>query len=161
MSMRRAWLGRVVVLATAVGGLGLVAPTGPSASCVGPQIAVGGPGALPGPGPRTADQDGTPVVLRPGDDVTVSGRWFFRGCHDTGASTGCSAPDRPPPEKPSRGVRLVLVQGSRSWVLGTADAGGARSSYRARWEVTVPNDVGTGPALLRAKTAEASVSVLG
>jgi hypothetical protein len=144
----------VVVLATAVAGLGLVAPAGTSASCVGPQIVVGRDAF-----PRPAHAD--VAVLRPGADVRVTGHWFFRGCHDTSASTGCSAPADPSPEKSSRDVRLVLVQGNRSWVLGTADAGGPGSSYRVRWDVTVPADVGTGPAVLRAKTAEASVSVLG
>jgi hypothetical protein len=158
--VHRAWLSRFLVLVTAVCGLGLVAPAAPSASCVGSQIVVGGPGALPRPGLRPAGGDGLPVVLRSGDDLTVSGRWFFRGCHDTGASTSCSAPADPPPEKPYRGVRLVLVQGTRSWVLGTADAGGPGTSYRVRWEVIVPADVGSGPAVLRAKTAEVSVSVL-
>jgi hypothetical protein len=153
--VRRAWLSRVLVLATAVVGLGLVAPAAPSASCIGPQIAVGDND--PFPRPSHADV----AVVRAGADLTVTGQWFFRGCHDTSSSTGCSGPTKPPPEKPSRGVRLVLVQGSRSWVLGTADAGGPGSSYRVRWDVTVPPDVGTGPAVLRAKTAEASVSVLG
>jgi hypothetical protein len=144
----------VVVLATAVGGLGLVAPTGPSASCIGPRIDVG-----EDPFPRPAHA--VVAVVRPGADLAVTGHWFFRGCHDTSSSSGCSGPTEPPPEKPSRGVRLVLVQGSRSWVLGTADAGGPGTSYRIRWDVTVPADVGTGPAELRAKTAQASVSVLG
>jgi len=153
--VRRAWLSRVLVLATAVVGLGLAAPAAPSASCVGPQIAVG----EDDPFPRHAHAD--VAVVRAGADLTVTGRWFFRGCHDTSSSTGCSGPTKPPPEKPSRGVRLVLVQGTRSWVLGTADARGPGSSYRVRWDVTVPADVGTGPAVLRAKTAEAPVSVLG
>ena len=152
--MRRVWLGRLVVLTTAVVGLGLVAPTGPSAGCVGPQILVGDHAS-----PRPSDAQ--VASLSPGADLTVTGQWFFRGCHDTGTSSACSGPSEPTPEKPSRGVRLVLVQGDRSWVLGTADAGGPGSSYRMRWEVTVPADVGTGPAVLRAKTAEATVSVRG
>jgi hypothetical protein len=160
--MRRAWLHSVLVVATAVGGLALLAPTGTAASCVGPQIAVGGADALPRTGRlRPAGHDGGPVLLRSGAALSVSGRWFFRGCHDTSGSSGCSGPRQPPPEKPSRDVRLLLVQGERSWLLGTADADGPGSSYRIRWDVTVPADVGTGPAVLRARTAEVSVSVLG
>jgi hypothetical protein len=159
--VRRVWLGRLVVLAAAVGGLGLVAPVGPSASCVGTQIAVGGADALPTPGAlRTGGSGDSPEVLRSGEDLTVTGRWFFRGCHDTSSSSGCSGATEPPPEKPSRGVRLVLVQGARSWDLGTADAGGPGTSYGISWDVTVPADVGTGPAVLHAKTAEVPVSVV-
>jgi hypothetical protein len=147
--MRRAFA-LPVALATAVVGLGLVAPVSAPASCVGPKIAVTGvAAATSSPDPSTGVTV-TTVFLRRGEPVTVTGRWFFRGCHDTSSSSGCSSSSPPQPEKPRRDVRLVLTQGSRSWLLGTADAGPPRRQYPVQWQVAVPTDARPGPAVLSA-----------
>ena len=147
--MRRA-VALPVALATAVVGLGLVAPASAPASCVGPKIKVTGvPATTSSPDPSTGVSV-TMVTLSRGDAVTVTGHWFFRGCHDTSAHTGCSSPPKPPSEKPKKDVRLVLRQGARAWVLGTADAGPPRRQYPVRWQVVVPHDVRPGAAVLSA-----------
>jgi hypothetical protein len=146
--MRRAVALRVA-LATAVVGLGLVAPASAPASWVGPKMAVTGVPATSSPNPSSGVSV-TTVTLTRGDAVTVTGLWFFRGCHDTSAHAGCSSPPEPPSEKPRWDVRLVLTQGGRSWVLGTADAGPPRRQYPVRWQVVVPPDVRPGAAVLSA-----------
>ena len=147
--MRRA-VALPVVLATAVVGLGLVARI-----CRDRQLRRaedGGervPAATSSPDPSTGVTV-TTLFLRRGEPLTVTGRWFFRGCHDTSDSSGCSSPPPRRPEKPRRDVRLVLSQGGRSWLLGTADAGPPRLQYPVRWRVVVPHDVQPGAAVLSA-----------
>ena len=59
-------------------------------------------------------------------------------------------------------VRLELVQGDRTWVLGHGDAGNAGHERlgKIRWRVTIPSDVRAGrPATLKASTAQVRVLV--
>jgi hypothetical protein len=117
-------------------------PGGPaSASCAGPSIDV---------------ERGT--ALAPGGALRVEGRHFVDGCQDTGTcpAFGCGACeyDDPPPE-PMEDLSLRLVQGDRSWVLGTADAGTAADGEQGQviWSVELPEDVRPGPARLLAEGA--------
>ena len=110
-------------------------------------------GPLPG-SPATASCAGPwleteGLTLRAGDVVTVGGRGFDDGCQDSmGCSEtfGCSSCsyDDPPPE-PLRDLTVRLVQGGRSWELGTADAD---SDGRVTWSFTVPAGVERGAARL-------------
>jgi hypothetical protein len=139
-----------VVVATAAVGLGLFTPPSAPAGCVGPSLTVpGAPSAAPVTTP--AGDHLTTVRLVRGQSVTVRGRWFFRGCHDTTAGGGCMGPSTPPPEQPARNVKLTLVQGARTWTLGTADADGPSTSYAARWNVTLPSQLQPGDATLTAR----------
>lgn len=56
-------------------------------------------------------------------------------------------------------VDLVLTQGEASWTLGTADAAGHAEHYAISWDVSLPEDVAPGPAVLSAAGAEVPVQV--
>ena len=136
----------LVVLAAAVlTGPGALVPSA-TASCAGPLLALA-PGATPAPG----------------RSLTVAGTGFADGCQDTGSDTGwgCSAPAEP--VTPLEDVRLELVQGGRTRLLGTADAGPAgRDRYaEVRWRVRLPDTLRPGPATLRAGDAVLRVVVAG
>jgi hypothetical protein len=140
-----------LVVTMAAVGLGVFAPGAATASCVGPSLEVpGAPTHTPSPTP--SDYQGRPtVVLTAGTAVTVTGEWYFVGCNDTSSSSGCSRTPDPPPEKPARDVRLILVQNKHTWPLGTADASGLAHHYRVRWQVTLPADLRPGDATLIAR----------
>ena len=147
-----------VALATAAVGLGLFAPVSAPAGCVGPELRVRDAAAeTTEPGAAT-DQPPRVVTLRAGQQVSVRGRYFFVGCNDTGTSTGCSSTD-PEPMPPAKDVDLTITQGDRSWVLGTADAGPAKGSYRVRWDVQLPVELEVGDATLTARDTELRVVI--
>jgi hypothetical protein len=54
-----------------------------------------------------------------------------------------------PPPKPFENVRLRLVQGDRSWILGTSDAESAENNHQGwvSWSFDVP--VGADPGSAR------------
>ena len=58
--------------------------------------------------------------------------------------------------RPLRDVELLLVQGTRTWPLGTADAD---ERYDTRWQVVLPADAAPGPAVLRAGNAEVPLTI--
>lgn len=100
------------------------------------------------------------TVLVRGTSTTVTGDAFADGCQDSESCTvtfGCSScePDDPEPT-PDQDVTLLLVQGERTWVLGTADAEGAGSGRLGHiaWTVEVPDDAKAGPARLVAEAAQ-------
>lgn len=140
------------VLVVAATCLVLFSPAG-SASCVGPQIAVGA--VVPEPG----DPSPAPTTLQPGQQIVVTGRYFHSGCEDT-VAYGCTGRQPPSdPEAPETGVVLTLVQGDRSWQLATADAGGRETNYAISWQVTIPADAADGAATLRAGMATLPVRI--
>ena len=79
------------------------------------------------------------------------------------AGPGCRAPQPADPAFPLTNVELTLVQGDRTWALGTADAddrdGDRDQLYKISWTTTVPSDVPAGPAELRAATASLNVEL--
>jgi hypothetical protein len=93
--------------------------SGAAAGCVGPQV------------------EATPATLAAGDEVRVTGRWFFDDCYDTGQ------PGTPPA---TQDVELRLVTGgdpAQTFVLATVDADG---EGRIDTAITLPDDVPAGPA---------------
>ena len=133
--------------------LGVVVPDPASGSCVGPVLAVGA--SVDAAHPPT-----TGGVLQRGQIVTVTGEWFHSGCADTYSSgPGCSRTPAVPddPEAPLTDVELTLHQGSRTWVLDTADATG--DHYTVRWSGRLPADAKPGPAELRAESASLPVTI--
>lgn len=98
--------------------------------------------------------------LSPGTQLTVSGVFFHGGCDDSWgpAGPGCRAPQPADPQFPLTDVELTLVQGDRTWALGTADADD-RDQLLISWTTTVPSDVPAGPAELRAATASLDVEL--
>jgi hypothetical protein len=100
------------------------------------------------------------TTLSPGTTVTIEGGAFVDGCRDVmvcgsgwGCDDGCEYPD--PPPVPYEDVELRLVQGQRSWVLGTSDAGTAEDDQqgRVRWTVDLPTGAEPGRARLVADHA--------
>lgn len=156
--VRRRVVGVLVALGCAVA-LGVVVPGPASASCVGPEISVGG---------AAADTSAGAPVLHPGQQIDVSGEWFRDGCDDTGGGgvagpadgPGCSGPAAAASpasrlaatERPMQDVVLALEQGRQRWQLAVADARDDASSS-IRWTATVPADVGEGTAVLVAGSA--------
>ncbi|SDT18702.1 hypothetical protein SAMN04488570_3782 [Nocardioides scoriae] len=125
------------------------------ASCAAPELAVAGAGTGPAGVAR----------VPAGGSLAVAGRGFVEGCDDTGGATtgpGCGAREPREVERPRRDVALVLVQGSRRWTLGTADAGTASDDRlgRVSWRVEVPAAVRPGPARLVTRDAELRVRVV-
>lgn len=86
----------------------------------------------------------------------MTGRWFFDGCSDVYVSTGCGPSWPLETQTPRTGVDLVLTQGDRTWVLGTADAG-PEPDWGVRWRVRIPPDARNGPATLSADTPEVPI----
>jgi hypothetical protein len=124
-----------VLLGTVLLGLAAAPVPSPSAiaSCAGPSIDVVG----------RAD-------LRPGGRVTVTGERFLDGCQDLGSCTSVGCDDQecdygPEPE-PQEDIELRLVQGDRTWRLGTTDAD---ETGRATWNVEIPAGARAGRAQLR------------
>jgi hypothetical protein len=99
------------------------------------------------------------TLLDRGASTTVTGDAFADGCQDSESCTvtlGCSSCEADDPEPtPARDVTLRLVQGDRTWVLGTADAQEAGSGHlgRVTWTVEIPGDAAPGPARLVADSA--------
>ena len=114
-------------------------------SCASPWLSIGEASASP--------------EVSPSQELTVRGRAFAEGCHDTGGSTdrstiGSCSPPRSS-EEGMKDVTLVLRQGSREWELGTQDAGAAADGKLGHitWNVSIPADVRPGRAVLVADYA--------
>lgn len=118
--------------------LGLAAAPVPSpiaaAECAGPNLEV---------------DDGQ--AFERGATTTVTGNPFTTGCQDVGvcsSDAGCDDDqvcDYGPEPQPRHNIRLKLVQGDRSWHLGTVDAD---SDGSATWTFEVPRDAEPGRARL-------------
>lgn len=108
-----------------------------------------------------AEPPSSGAKLSPGVRLTVSGVFFHGGCEDSWgpAGPGCRAPQPADPQFPLTDVELTLVQGDRTWALGTADAADRDQLYKISWTTTVPSDVLAGPAELRAATASLDVEL--
>lgn len=123
--------------ATVLALVALGAPLPAVASCAGPHL------------------DPQPRAVASGALLTVTGGGFADGCDDSGtvrSVPGCRDQQvRDSPARPAEGVLLVLLQGGRSWRLGTADA---ERDSTVRWEIRLPMDVAPGPAVLGASSAE-------
>lgn len=138
----------VLALAAVATALGLLPLS--YASCVGPIIGLG-PTA-----PDYPTASAAPVLVDRDEVLVVTGNWFRDGCSDAYVSTGCG-PSRPlETETPRTGVDLVLTQGERTWVLGSADADGA-PDYGVTWTVRIPSDAQNGPAILSADIPEVPI----
>jgi hypothetical protein len=93
-------------------------------------------------------------TLERGAQAVVRGRAFVNGCRDSmGCSEvlGCTSCEyEEPPETPMEDVRLRLLQGGRTWMLGVADAGTAGSGQLGwiTWRFDVPSGVEPGRARL-------------
>ena len=113
-----------------------------AASCAGPYLE--GAGSL---------------VLERGSNTVIEGRSFSEGCQDSMScpAFGCGSCEYDePPSTPMQDVSLRLVQGDRTWRLGTADAETAESNRlgSVTWKVRVPTTVNPGRAKLVADSAE-------
>jgi hypothetical protein len=120
MSRRRVALSLSLMVVTAM-------LSGPAhASCAGPGLSV------------------SPAQAVAGSTVTVSGRYLFDGCDDTGG--GCSG--QPDPSHPLRPRTLEIVTSAGSVELGefNPDNAGARTK-----QVVIPVDL-RGPVTLRLLT---------
>jgi hypothetical protein len=130
---------RVMGLLLLLGGLS-AAPYASSpavADCGGPQLTIDGASAFD---PSTA------VPLHRGDEVTVDGLYFVRGCDDNGSSGsfGCSPDDD---LDPMSDIELRLVGTGASFALGVEDAD---ADGRTSWTFTVPETAPLGAARLEA-----------
>ena len=142
--MRRSLLG----VALAVVGLGLVGGPSAAGSCAGPQLSVTGASFHPLP-PEESNPTAEPwydVDRRTPLTVAASN---LGPCQDTyGGTSGCGAPEPAPAPSPVllEDVTLRVVQGSRSWVLGTRDR--ATPPGPVDFRVTLPPALRPGPATL-------------
>lgn len=99
-------------------------------------------------------------TLSRGTSATVEGRAFVDGCRDTmscSETLGCGSCEYDaPPERPLRDLTLELVRGTRTWPLGTADAGTEEDGRlgEVSWEFVLPADLPPGPAVLRVDGAD-------
>jgi hypothetical protein len=129
-----------------------LAPVGSaSGSCAGPDLQVRGGGP-------------EPATVRVDMVVIVDGTRFVDGCDDTGGGNtgfGCSSSDDRETETAMEEVTLTLRQGQRQWDLGTQDAVAEPEEHRGEisWKVTIPDDVGPGPATLTAGDATEDILV--
>jgi len=161
---------RVGVLLVSAVVLGVYVPAPASSSCAGPGLDV--PDA-PLTRPLNQRELGEPFIselgegetvtavkVRRGEVFTVEGSYFLTGeCDDTGGgSAGCARDDDgfSAPSEPAKDVELRLVQGDRSWSLGTSDATPQGSIM---WNVTVPPGAAPGPGVLHAFGADFGVRV--
>lgn len=147
--MRRAAVHTTGLLVTALL-LGLPVPA--SGSCAAPSLDVAG--ATPSPSPGLGGEQVPVVRLQAGQPVRVTGGGFPNFCDDTGSSGGCGQPRDP---EPLRDVELVVVQGERRAVLGTADADPV---YTVTWDVALPADLVPGRAALVAGGVGLDVEVV-
>ena len=138
-------------VALAVVGLGLVSGPPAAGSCAGPQLSVTGAAFRPLP-PEETDPTAEPWYdAGSGAPLTVTAG-NLGPCRDThGGTSGCGAPP-PPPPSPSpplvlEDLTLRVVQGSRSWVLGTRDRVTAPGPVEFR--VVLPPALRPGPATLQ------------
>lgn len=53
-----------------------------------------------------------------------------------------------------RGVTVTLVQGQRTWTLGTIDA---NDDFEFRLRATIPPDIQAGPAIIQASGAHDTI----
>lgn len=123
------------------------------ASCIGPVLSLGTQVS-----PEHSESP-APAVVRQGEPLVVSGRWFRDGCADTYASSGCGPPRPLEVETPMRDVDLVLRQGGSTWAVGRSTAAGEDAEFAISWRVTLPRQARRGPAVLSAATAEVPVIV--
>jgi len=99
-------------------------------------------------------EDADHLVLVRGIAATIEGRAFVSGCNDSiGCRTGtlgCQSCTDPPPVEPLEDVELTLVQGGRTWHLGSADAGSAEDDRLGwvTWTFDVPTSAKPGRARL-------------
>lgn len=136
--------------------LGIVQSPGAAAGCSGPSLAVGTPADDEWPPPTKA------VAIARGQPTTVSGIFFHAGCEDVVSPSflGCHAQPPSDPQSPLTGVDLTLVQGDRTWVLGTADAAERDEQYAISWTASIPDGAAAGPAELRAGGAVLAVQLV-
>jgi hypothetical protein len=94
------------------------------------------------------------LVLERGASVVIEGRSFIDGCQDSMSCSGALGCDSceydDPPPKPFEDVNLRLVQGDRSWLLGSTDAETAENNHQGwvTWNFDVPVGANPGPAKL-------------
>jgi hypothetical protein len=102
-----------------------------------------------------------PVVLRRGEEVSVTGEGFAEGCADTGGErpVGCSGNDAGETREPMTDVELVLLSGEsamRQTALAVGDAGGSSDGQLGRiiWTFRIPTDYPLGLAFLTTEGSE-------
>lgn len=72
--------------------------------------------------------------------------------------SGCTrSTNAPLKQEPAKAVELRLTQGSRSYVLGRADAQG--SDFAVHWDAATPAGVRPGPARLTADSVDVAVVI--
>jgi len=143
-----------MVALLAASGLGLFAPGTAGASCAGPTIVSITPEARPAATPSGQTR---PVVLHPGEAITVTGRGFIDGCNDT-PGPGCMGGGAVT-QKAAHDVALVLNRSGSGTRLGQANAGDPATGYSIEWQVTLPTDLPPGSAQLTADAATARVII--
>ena len=124
---------------------GLGTATAVAAAAVVWATSSGGGGGGQGQHPSSEGACAGPVLqlprthVRPGEQLTVRGRYYVTGCQDT---TSAAQP------APIKSVRLTLTEaGGRRVVLATAHPAGELGTFRARIRIT--RDAPRGHATLR------------
>lgn len=161
----KSWLRRLSgwtgVLAVTALLLGLVGPPEARAGCVGPQLVLleAGATATPAPDFSTMPQDEA-LTVGTGEPLTIVGYFLTTECDDTGSSNtvGCSGEVDENGDRvfPLQDTRLTLVQGERTWQLGTF--GDIGSDLSAAVDVRLPDD--TQPGRARVLLSEGSAEQL-
>lgn len=141
------WTSVAVVTALS---LGLVGPAQARAGCVGPHLVVVEAGATATPRPDLARMpEDVVLTTSAGEPLTVVGSYLTMECDDTpGTTVGCSGESDEDGNRvfPLQDTRLTLVQGERTWQLGTFGDIGADLS--AVVDVRLPDDIRIGRARL-------------
>lgn len=135
-------------LALALVGLGLVSGPPAAGSCAGPQLSVTG-GTFRPLAPEESDPTAEPWYDVDRQAPLTVAASNLGPCRDTyGGTGGCGAPPAAPPAAPVvlEDVTLRLVQGSRTWVLGTLDR--TTPPEPVDFRVTLPSALRPGPATL-------------
>jgi hypothetical protein len=113
---------------------------GASASCAAPAISTKPFRVRPAAGP---------VHVRPGQRLTVYGKFYASDCHDTGQR----APDAPIPS-----VQIAFASSYRTLPLATVHPHGPESSFRVA--VRIPPTTPAGPARLFDTSANRVIRLL-
>jgi hypothetical protein len=132
-----------LLLATTLLGLSLLPfPRAPaSASCAAPYVELEERELLVHDSPLTVE----------GRSFTGGGCQDSMGCTETLGCQHCEYDD--PPATPMENVELRLTQGTRTWLLDTADAGSAEDNHLGWvvWSFDLPHGVHSGPARVKAE----------
>ena len=98
--------------------------------------------------------EASPIRAAPGETLRIHGEGFYGDfvCDDT-----VPFPSRPQGGRPTDGLRVELLQGTRTWTLATV-ASDEKLEFEAE-KLTVPSDVAPGEAVVRATSPSVAPSI--